>query len=386
MFRALKTHWPWLLVLLGFCAWGILFFLTVETGILRVGLFLLSFFAIQFTAVFLHELGHLLACLAIGELPATLVIGTGPLLTQFRVGPVTFRFNSTTNSGLVSSRYHFDTFRLANFHLLYVSGPLMDLLALASVIFCIVSTPEALLEISHFEQIKPLLIIAGSYLFYGHLSYLFRKSSYSVGAYSDAGGLTTLRPILAAPGHIRRAFISIANANDPITGKFLDPLPPSFFKDMETYYRWTLDQPNITPEYADLLKDGFVTTVLLYGWEPLLPLADTYSAQLLEGSPDVITYKGSRGSVLIDFGKLHEGKALLEEVFTKSKATYDRCIAAAFLATAEHRLGNSASAEAWLQKAAELDPDSQAVIRARIELLPDRSKQQKMTVDIIQSL
>ena len=384
MARTLKTHWPWLLVLLGYCAWAVLFFVTVEAAVLRVGFFVFSFFAIQFTAVFLHEMGHLLACIAIGDIPATLVIGTGPLLEQFRLGPVTFRFNSTTNSGLVASRYRFETFHLANFHLLYASGPLMDLLALAGVIFCLVSTPEVMLQTAHYdEQIKPLLIIAGSYLFYCHLSYLLRKSSYSVGAYSDAGGLTTLRPILAAPEEIRRACITVANAHDHITGKFSDPLPPSFFNDMEMYHRWTLDQPNITPEYADILKDSFVTTVLLYGWEPLLPLADAYSAQLLESSPDSITYKGSRGSVLIDLGKLHEGKALLEEVFTKSKAKHDRCIAAAFLAIAEYRLDNIASAEAWLEKAAEIDPESHAVTRARNDLSPNSSKPRKIIVDSI---
>jgi hypothetical protein len=375
MLRYLKTYWPWLLVLLGYAAIGILFFVTVEALILHISLFLLSFFAIQFSTICLHELGHLFACLAFGELPAALVIGTGPLLVRFQVGPLTFRLNSTTNSGMVISKYHFETFQLPNFRVLYASGPLMDLLALAAVVFCLTSTPEWLSENPHYEdQMKPLFVITACYLFYFHLAYLLKKSSFTAGAYSDAGGLTTIQVIMAAPEPIRRAYIAISNTYDVIDERFVDPLPDTFFAEMETYYRWAVVQPNIPQEYVRAIKDSFITTVLLHRFKPLLPLADTFSLELLQSLPNSNSYKGSRGSVLVDCGELHTGRALLQDVFSQSKVPYVRAIAAAFIAIAEHRLANLAGAEEWLRKAEEIPSVSQgvgfqAINRARAELL-----------------
>lgn len=361
--RRLSIFWPWVLSALGFLAVAVLVFVPVESVLLRVSLLVLSFFAIQLTAVFLHELGHLLACVFLRELPATLEMGTGEVLKEFKLGQISIRCRATTNSGLVRSKFRIRNFNRRDFFLLYASGPAMDIFGLGVVLKLLVSTPQFWLDLPHFdEQIKPLLIVTGCYLFYCHLSYLTRRSSFCPGENTDIGGLSTLWPILGAPEEIRHAYVRLANASESAEIHTCNGSErEGEGADLQTYYQWMLEQPNAGAEEAVRLKDAFITSVLLNGYAAQLPLADRYSAELFAQYPNDVRIMGSRGGVLVALGEIEKGKPLLEKCFAESKSNFDRAISAAFLAIAEGRSGNRAQEKLWLSKAIAADPHCQAI-------------------------
>ena len=173
----------------------------------------------------------------------------------------------------------------------------MDLLSLGTVLWCLISPPEFLLQLVYFDdQIKPFLIVTGCYLFYYHLSYLTRPSSFSSGEGTDASGLSTLWPVLAAPDHIREAFVRLCNQNDGRSGdESSNEVSAEAGQDLQTYYDWAFQQPKLTTESVDLLKDSFITSVILCGYTAQLRLADKYSSELLAAEPNSLTYQGSRG-------------------------------------------------------------------------------------------
>ncbi len=394
MIRSLRTFWPWLLVLLGYIAIVVLIFVPFEPVPIHLLLLLFAFFAIQFTAVLLHESGHLIACILLGELPATLQIGKGAVLKGIRFGPITIRLHATTNSGLVWSRHHFKNFNRADMFVLYAAGPVVDILVVGAVLWFLSRTPESFLKAAHFDhQIKPLLIITAVYVFYCQLSYLFHRSSYAFGQHSDAGGLVTLWPILGAPEPVRRGYVVMANAGyseDQGIGAPPGPderrsetelstgtegietcspwkrLQPAEIADLQAYYDWLI--PKLPPEYANQFMDTFITNVVVYDLADQLAAADRYSAALIESEPNKITYIGSRGSVLIALGQIEAGKALLEKVYAESNSGNDRCISAAYLALAEQRLGNRTEAEAWFERAVAVGLDCPVIQLAGKEL------------------
>jgi hypothetical protein len=68
--------------------------------------------------------------------------------------------------------------------------------------------------------------------------------------------------------------------------------------------------------------------------------------------PKVKTLIASRGAVLIELGRYHEGKALLETVaFAEAATLADSLLNRIFLARAEHALGNAAAAGRLLAEA-----------------------------------
>ena len=386
-----------MLSLSGYAAIAALILVPIESVPLRFLLFVFSFYAIQLTAVVFHEFGHFLACLVLGELPVLVQIGTGRMLAQLRFGPVTVRFGATTNSGFVLPKHHFENFSRANMLLLYAAGPVVDLLIAGSIMFFLIYTPEDISGVRHFDgQVKPLLIMTAVYVFYYQLWYLFNRSSYEAGHRSDAGGLTSLWPVLNAPDPVRRAYVWMLGEVDPElfnrsfadedrsadqkhqeNDKATEPIHPGWRQaklgrsellDLQECYRWLLAQPNVPEDYADEIKDSFVTNVLLFDIRELLPIAEQYSDELLTKDPENLTLLGTRGSVLVALGQIDAGMRMLQRVYASSHSLVDRSISASFLAIAEQLSGNSETARLWLEKAVTADPDCPAVRRAQLAL------------------
>ncbi len=61
---------------------------------------------------------------------------------------------------------------------------------------------------------------------------------------------------------------------------------------------------------------------------------------LLDALDNSVTCLGTRGSVLIDIGRIKEGRAILEEVLAKTESTIDKCYSHVVLAQAEEKGGN----------------------------------------------
>lgn len=134
-----------------------------------------------------------------------------------------------------------------------------------------------------------------------------------------------------------------------------------------THCRKQLSNPHLPIAERVTLLDTFATCVLMYGAVEFLPEADRYSEELHSLKPDEWTVKGTRGSVLIETGRLEEGMSMLRELMENDPSAFDRAISASFLGLAELKRNNADQAAEWLRKSRDLDPNCGSL--KRIEAL-----------------
>jgi hypothetical protein len=96
---------------------------------------------------------------------------------------------------------------------------------------------------------------------------------------------------------------------------------------------------------------------LLSGKPELRTKADTCSRLALKQGPWVPSYKGTRGSVLVELGKYDEGLKLLHEALKSHPEKPERALNACYIGIAEARRGNLAESRNYFEVARRLDPD-----------------------------
>ena len=101
-----------------------------------------------------------------------------------------------------------------------------------------------------------------------------------------------------------------------------------------------------------LALDALVTDGIVFG--AAHADLDAWSRQALALGPWQPTLLGSRGAVLVELGHCEEGKALLAPLASPGRSrSIDSFMSRAFLALAEHRLGNAAAARQFADAAHE---------------------------------
>jgi hypothetical protein len=125
----------------------------------------------------------------------------------------------------------------------------------------------------------------------------------------------------------------------------------------------------IPEQTAGELIDAGLTGQLHQGAPKQPDVVDQLSQRLLK-IDDCLSTRGTRGSVLIDLGRIEEGKTMLEDVLIKTTSTIDKTYANIFLALAEKQQGNIALAREHAQKAANIDPACPALKRVSDLLAP----------------
>jgi hypothetical protein len=128
-------------------------------------------------------------------------------------------------------------------------------------------------------------------------------------------------------------------------------------------YRQVLESPGLSMEERCTTLDGFVTTVLMFGAQQYLEEAKRYSAELFNTKPTDLSVKGTRGSVLIEIGEYEAGRGMLIEVMDNDPSSFDRGIAASFLAYASLKQGALEDGIEWLHAARKLDPNCPVIDR-----------------------
>lgn len=110
------------------------------------------------------------------------------------------------------------------------------------------------------------------------------------------------------------------------------------------------------PFFKFLLFNNIAYVDLLLQNPDLIPEAEKFSADAYRQMwwmPEIV---GTRGTVLVELGKLEEGMGLLREAMGKSKNSRSRAANACHLAIAENRAGHAAESRRYLELARKLDP------------------------------
>jgi tetratricopeptide (TPR) repeat protein len=97
----------------------------------------------------------------------------------------------------------------------------------------------------------------------------------------------------------------------------------------------------------------------------LLDDALAWIERALAEKPDMITLKGTKGSLLFEKGNVEEGLRLLEEVLEKTGSDGDRAICKYYMALHHHRRSELQLAYRWLREAQEIG--LQSPVKSRVE-------------------
>ena len=125
---------------------------------------------------------------------------------------------------------------------------------------------------------------------------------------------------------------------------------------------------------ADRL-DLLASAILFNEFRELLQEADEWSREALVLAPDLITRKGTRGSVLVEQRRFEEGELLLTEVWERSVSELDAAITAFYLGLVAKSTGRTREFRRWSAEAKTLAPFagkwlSQRISREFAEPLP----------------
>jgi predicted Zn-dependent protease len=93
-----------------------------------------------------------------------------------------------------------------------------------------------------------------------------------------------------------------------------------------------------------LVLDALGTDALFFRDPALLVHLDEWSLRAVTLAPNIATVRATRGWALVELGRYAEAKPILEPLTLSAEAPFDRILSHAFLARAEHALGDAAAA------------------------------------------
>lgn len=113
--------------------------------------------------------------------------------------------------------------------------------------------------------------------------------------------------------------------------------------------------------------DALACLPLFYGYDELRDQAMNYADQAILEEPEAITFKGTKGSLLVESGRSEEGLELLNEVLAHTKSANDMAICSYYIALAHGELGAWEKGWNLLQEATVKYPE--CMVRSRVTTL-----------------
>ena len=129
-----------------------------------------------------------------------------------------------------------------------------------------------------------------------------------------------------------------------------------------------LERDDVQPILRALLKNNVAWVDLMIGNPDSLSEADRYSDEALKAWPHMPHFKGTRGAVLIELGRVEDGIKLVKESLGFHTEAAARASMYCWLAIAADRLGRIDEAKKHVQTAREIDPRCKLIERADAEI------------------
>ena len=117
-------------------------------------------------------------------------------------------------------------------------------------------------------------------------------------------------------------------------------------------------------ETRGAVLDSLACLPLFYGYDELKAQAMNYIDEAILEEPETITFKGTKGSLLVESGRSEEGLKLLNEVLKHTKSTNDMAICSYYIALAHSGLGDFEKGFKLLKEASIKYPE--CIVRSRV--------------------
>jgi len=137
----------------------------------------------------------------------------------------------------------------------------------------------------------------------------------------------------------------------------------------QDYVLKLVDHPKMQSKYLEIIIDTYLTWQLHQGPSSNPEVTDALSLRLLREN-DCISTRGTRGSILIDQGRIEEGKTMLEKVLAQTDSMVDKVYSNVFLALAAKATGDLDLASNYALTARTLDSANPVIHRLSNLLVP----------------
>jgi hypothetical protein len=129
-----------------------------------------------------------------------------------------------------------------------------------------------------------------------------------------------------------------------------------------------VDRIDLPRYHRALLQNNLAWVDLMIGHPSSLTEADRYSEAALKTSPHMPHFKGTRGAVLIELGRVEDGIKLVKQALAFHTEIAARAGSFCWLAIATNRLGRVEEAKKYLETARQIDARCKLIARAEQEI------------------
>lgn len=396
--RSSKENWQWLVircVILLLVAGLVIFRPDFKPGWVLLNLELL--FAALYASIIPHELGHLVAAKLLGLRVFRMVFGRGRVLLSWKILGVPTELRAWPTSGFVQGGYLTKNwFRLRN-AVFAGAGPLAN----ASIAVSIWKLGDYG-NLDHFPnlhgELHPVAMFFAANVLMACLSFVPRKVGTHLGKVPSDGSQILMAPFLKSSQIdetlegtqvLEAHALAVQKRFDEATAVIeagLQRFPKSLGlillhgsialekRELDTARERFLSALGQLPEghsWQPLLYNNIAYTNALLARPEFANEADEYSAAALKAMSWIPGFQGTRGSVLVQYGKLEEGRRLLEASTAAAEEPDRKAENLCWIAVAAVRQGHFEEAEKLLNQAHALGGETlslkwaQAAVSAR---------------------
>jgi tetratricopeptide (TPR) repeat protein len=366
-----------------------------ELGWLYLNLYL--FYAGTFVSIAPHEFGHLVAAKLLGLRAFRMVIGSGRVLLSWKMFEVPTELRVWPVEGFVQAGFTTKNWFRLKKAIFAGAGPLVNV-AIAVAIWFLGDYGK----LHHFprlnRELHPLLMLFAANVFLVASSLIPRKCVTQLGKLPSDGWHVLTAPFLK-PSEISESLAGtwVLEADALIAQQRIDEAISVIEAGLARFpnclglvlqqghiamkqWDWERSRERFLSALGQLPKGDGLEVVLhnniayanaLLARPELAEEADKYSASAFKAMSWVPAYRGTRGSVLVQFGQLEEGRNLLEASAAATEASESKAENLCWIALAAVRQGKVDEAEQFLDQARALAGDTlplkwaQAAVHAR---------------------
>ncbi len=346
--------------------------------------------AFLFATILPHELGHAIAAKILGANVLAVIIGHGKTLFELRLPGQTVTFRLTPLGGFtLSAQRDKSWFRLKRF-LIILAGPLANLVV--AIAFLLLPS-GGLFNLDFDRGFAPLRLFILANLITAVVN-LWPTTAHTALGKVRSDGLALLQTSSISQKSMDRShalyFVGKAvvcgNKKDYSSAqawlqKGLDRYPENAklllhasvnLLHMQQYAAARdhslklLSRKDLTPTARYVVLNNIAYADILFGDAALLNEANRYSQDAIANLPWQASIRGTRGSVLVELGRIDEGIQLLRDAMKNAETRQSKAQNSCWIAIAEAKRGNMAESKKYLETARRLDPHCSLMERLRV--------------------
>jgi hypothetical protein len=327
-----------------------------------------------------HELGHALVAKSVGFRPFYIIIGFGRTIFERNIKGFRFELRFFPLGGIAGSAPKTTTGYRTKKFLIVLAGPLANLMLAVAIM--LPASEQDLFDFTGRLRFAGVFFAANLFCFFYslwprmihttageipsdglQLWKLFRMSeeelkSVPVSYYLYEGAeCLKQKQFKKAEEWFQKGLAEFPEDINLLNAKGATFLNSKQFPEAREIFLELLARDGLKPAHRCLFANNLAYVNTLIGGAELIEEADRYSKESMENMPFVSHFKGTRGCVLVELGRIDEGLVLLKEAMEQNDDRQSKATNACHIAIAEMRRGNLEESRKFAAVGRALDPN-----------------------------